>query len=233
MNHFETEPSCCGTHGVLGEFRGPRKKATRISTGTGSKPGPAGGGEPSRESRRQLRGYPEFACRPRTPQKDTLAAKISYTPAGFLFIPSPQCALGTRETRKKHIPGGALRASSPALGRQGSQLPRSCSLPRLVAPRSVPPSLPGHTLRRANSARGGRSGIPGPPFWDPFSSARARANYQATAGSQGFRSPLDQQRVLRPGRWAAARAPAPCPRAPFSIQAPACPRSQPRKRDEP
>lgn len=146
MNHFETEPSCCGTHGVLGEFRGPRKKATRISTGTGSKPGPAGGGEPSRESRRQLRGYPEFACRPRTPQKDTLAAKISYTPAGFLFIPSPQCALGTRETRKKHIPGGALRASSPALGRQGSQLPRSCSLPGW-SPQglSLPPSPATHS----------------------------------------------------------------------------------------
>lgn len=88
-------------------------------------------------------------------------------------------------------------------------------------------------LRRANSP-GGRSGIPGPPFWkwDPFFSARARANVQATVGAQGFPSPLDQQRVGRPGRWAAARAPAPCSRAPFCIQAPACPRSQSRKGDE-
>lgn len=178
MNHYETEPSCCGTHGVLGEFPGPRKKATRISTGTGSKPRPAGGGEPSRDSRTQRRGYPEFSCRPRTPQKDTFAAKISYTPAGFLFIPSPECALGARETRKTHVPGGALRAASPAFGRQGNPseaTPYPAGSP--MACPFLPPSLPGHALRRTNSP-GGRSGIPGPPFWewDPYSSAKARAN---------------------------------------------------------
>lgn len=219
MNHFETEPSCCSTHGVLDEFRGPLKKVTRISTGTGSKPvlrvveSPVGIPEYSSG------GYPEFGYRPRTPQKDTFGAKISYTPAGFLFLPSPECALGARETRKKHVPGGALRAASPALRRQGSSQ-------KLLPIRLV-------DLRRANSP-GGRSGIPGPPFWkwDPFFSARARANFQATVGAQGFPSPLDQQRVGRPGRWAAARAPAPCSRAPFCIQAPACPRSQSRKGDE-
>lgn len=146
MNHFETEPSCCSTHGVLDEFRGPLKKVTRISTGTGSKPvlrvveSPVGIPEYSSG------GYPEFGYRPRTPQKDTFGAKISYTPAGFLFLPSPECALGARETRKKHVPGGALRAASPALRRQGSS---QKLLPiRLVDPRSVPPSLPPYPAGR-------------------------------------------------------------------------------------
>ena len=148
MNHFETEPSCCSTHGVLDEFRGPLKKVTRISTGTGSKPvlrvveSPVGIPEYSSG------GYPEFGYRPRTPQKDTFGAKISYTPAGFLFLPSPECALGARETRKKHVPGGALRAASPALRRQGSS---QKLLPiRLVDPRPVPPSLPPSCLHTSD-----------------------------------------------------------------------------------
>lgn len=44
--------------------------------------------------------------------------------------------------------------------------------------------------------------------------------------------PTDQERVARPRRRAAVRAAALGSRAPFCIQAPACPRSQPRDPDE-
>lgn len=44
--------------------------------------------------------------------------------------------------------------------------------------------------------------------------------------------PPDQERVARPRRRAAVRAAAPGSRAPLCMQTPACPRSQPRDRDE-
>lgn len=138
MNYFETEPSCCGTHGVLGESRGPRKKASDIFLRDWPHPE---GGEPSRGFQNTARGVRR---RPRTPQKNTFAAKISYTPAGFVFIPSPECALGARETRKKHVPGGAQKAGSPALGRQGS--PPEATLPGWSTQGlSLPPSPATHS----------------------------------------------------------------------------------------
>lgn len=104
--------------------------------------------------RRAREGYPEFGCRPSTPQKDTFAAKILHTPPRFLFVPSPEYAPGERETRRSHVPGGAPRAVSRALRGRGSPpeaTPRPASRPKAF------PSLPGHAHRRANSP-GSRSG---------------------------------------------------------------------------
>lgn len=121
----------------------------------------AGGGEPGRDSRTPRRGYPASGCRPRTPKKNTFAAKISYTPTGFLFFPTPECAQDARETRKSHIPGCALRVASRALRRRESSPevnPRPGGRPKACPPSS----LPGHAHRRANFP-GGSSRTPAGP----------------------------------------------------------------------
>lgn len=93
---------------------------------------------------------------PRIPQKDTFAAKGSYTPAGILFVPYRECALGARETRKTHVPGGAPRAASRAL--RWRRPPEAT--PHPAARPTASPSLPGDAPRRASSQEAPGAGDP-------------------------------------------------------------------------
>lgn len=80
----------------------------------------------------------------------------------------------------------ALLRGRPRGPSAGEGSPPQKPLPaRLVAPRPVRPSLPGHAHRRANSP-GSRSGTLGPPFREqyPSSGAKARANSGATVRAQ-------------------------------------------------
>lgn len=92
-------------------------------------------------------GSTPSSAAPRTPQKDTFAAKGSYTPTGILFVPYRECALGARETRKTHVPGGAPRAASRAL--RWRRPPEAT--PRPAARPTASPSLPGDAPRRVSS----------------------------------------------------------------------------------
>lgn len=145
-----------GTHGVCGEGSRLERRDKLFLRGTRSEPRGAVAAGPAGSPRAGVQ--PACGGRPRAPQKDTFAAKGSYTPAGFLFVPSPKCAQGARETRKMHVPGGAPRAASRARRcREGPQKPLPA---RPVAPRPVPPSLPGSEPREstAGSARSFLSG---------------------------------------------------------------------------
>ena len=93
--------------------------------------------------------YPDFSGPPRALQKDTCAAKGSYTPAGFLFVSYPECALGAREKGKRtYLAALRGRPRGPAAG-EGA--PRSHSPPGplevssqvLTSPRPVLPRPPG------------------------------------------------------------------------------------------
>jgi hypothetical protein len=101
------------------------------------------------------RGFPRDRLPFLHPQKDTLTAKGSFTAAGFLFVPSQECALGAREKQGKRTYLAALRGR-PRGPSAGEGAPRSHSPPGWSPPRSVPPSPATHpaepTLQEARGA---------------------------------------------------------------------------------
>lgn len=138
------QPSCWGTHGVLGEFRGTRRKATRVSTGAASKSGGADGGEPGGVSGTPHRGYPKFPMPSQDPLRKTrLLRKSSPHQLGFY---SPLSREGSGRAGKKENArtwwrsGGDL--AGPSVGEGAPQKPLPA---RMVAPRPVPPSRATHS----------------------------------------------------------------------------------------
>lgn len=143
------QPSCWGTHGVLGEFRGTRRKATRVSTGAASKSGGADGGEPGGVSGTPRRGYPKFPMPSQDPLRKTrLLRKSSPHQLGFY---SPLSREGSGRAGKKENArtwwrsGGDLAGPSVGEGAHPEATPRPDGRPKTC------PSLPGHAQRRANS----------------------------------------------------------------------------------
>lgn len=171
--------------------------------------------------------YPDFSGPPRALQKDTCAAKGSYTPAGFLFVSYPECALGAREKGKRtYLAALRGRPRGPAAGegapRSHSPPGRSPHGPSLPPRRRTPPSQ----LSRKRDELPVRAP-------DTSSSARARisslrADAQRNPEARQFRRGATRPRGSASRRYAAAPVARPDlgPGASFSTQVPAFPRSR-------